>query len=213
MTARFDPRSGDLRLTGDIGPYTGAFLELEGQASEAYTRFVFSDVEQARTVRDFLFQRGLSEFSPPYGQVAVEGDDVLGMIAYLDAHDAQRMRLRAAFALAQAEFLRGDPELQARIRLAGSTLLKPRKGDLYLSRIATDPSARGRGVGRFLMTHFETEARNRGCERLVLEVSASQPIARNFYRQLKFEEIAECRAVDAESSRSLEYVHMAKRLE
>ena len=61
------------------------------------------------------------------------------------------------------------------------------QGDIQT--IAVAPAARGMGLGRGLMHALITEARRRGIATLFLEVRADNPIARNLYRSLGFEEI------------------------
>jgi len=55
-------------------------------------------------------------------------------------------------------------------RLVGCVFLKPEPPDcLYLGKIAVDPAAQGRGIGRRLFERALTEARGRGLSRLRLE--------------------------------------------
>lgn len=59
----------------------------------------------------------------------------------------------------------------------------------YLSLIGTAPSARGAGVGRFLMEAFERMARADGCRRTSLLVSDFNASALAFYRSLGYWEL------------------------
>lgn len=69
-------------------------------------------------------------------------------------------------------------------------LLAPRGGEQGdIQTIAVTPAARGMGLGRGLMHALITESRRRGIRYLFLEVRADNPIARNLYRSLGFEEI------------------------
>lgn len=69
-------------------------------------------------------------------------------------------------------------------------LLAPKGGEQGdIQTIAVAPAARGMGLGRGLMHALITEARRRGIAFLFLEVRADNPIARNLYRSLGFEEI------------------------
>lgn len=69
-------------------------------------------------------------------------------------------------------------------------LLAPKGGEQGdVQTIAVAPAARGMGLGRGLMHALITEARRRGIAYLFLEVRADNPIARNLYRSLGFEEI------------------------
>jgi [ribosomal protein S18]-alanine N-acetyltransferase len=52
----------------------------------------------------------------------------------------------------------------------GFALSRVVAGEAELLLLAVDPHARGRGVGRSLLSHFQAAARARGAERLHLEV-------------------------------------------
>jgi len=65
-------------------------------------------------------------------------------------------------------------------------------GDFYLQAVAVDDDQRGHGIGSMLMDHMEQRARDQGCSRLVLDVSASNEGARRLYSRRGM-------SVDAES--------------
>lgn len=58
-----------------------------------------------------------------------------------------------------------------------------------LRRIAVSPSARGRGLGRDLLVGVIAHARARACERVELEVAASNVAALGLYRAAGFAEV------------------------
>ncbi|MFA5606200.1 MAG: ribosomal protein S18-alanine N-acetyltransferase [Leucobacter sp.] len=62
-------------------------------------------------------------------------------------------------------------------------------GDGDVQTIAVTPSARGRRLGRRLMDALLEEAARRGARQVFLEVRADNPIARNLYATLGFQEI------------------------
>lgn len=202
----------ELRVSEDILPHEAAYLALESQASAPYSRFVYDDAAQAQALRALLFDCGLCEFSPPFGRVLLEGDRVLGMMACLEAHHLSERRLQAALALARSGALQRHPSLQRRLQLARQTLLRPRPGELYLSRIAVDAAHRGRGLSHILMEWLDQEARVRGCHALVLEVASASEVARSLYRARHFEVVDTREARDEESGRALVYLHMRKGL-
>ena len=203
----------ELRISEDIPPaHEAVYLALESQASAPYSRFVYDDEVQAQALRALLFERGLCEFSRPFGRVLLEGDRVLGMMACLEARPLNERRLQAALTLARSGALQRHPSLQRRLQLARQTLLQPRPGELYLSRIAVEAAQRGRGLGHVLMERLDQEARARGCHALVLEVAPGSEVALSLYRARRFE-VVDCREVrDEESARVLAYVHMRKPL-
>lgn len=67
--------------------------------------------------------------------------------------------------------------------------LRERQADIQT--IAVVESARGGGLGRVLMQHLISQARDRGAGELFLEVRADNPVAEGLYLSLGFEQIAE----------------------
>jgi ribosomal protein S18 acetylase RimI-like enzyme len=201
-----------MELTTELAAYEQVFLDLEFQASAPYTSFVFSTTEQALEVRQFLLGKNLGEFSPPYGRLLCDAGQPLGMLAVLSGKELGARRLKAAHALSRSAFLERDPSLAGRLQLAGRTLLKVLPDDLYISRVATVSAARGRGIGRHLIEEAEREARGRGCQRLVLEVSPASTAAVQLYRRTGFEQIDSKQVLDPLTGRSLHYLHLVKTL-
>ena len=66
----------------------------------------------------------------------------------------------------------------------------PGAPDADVQTIAVLPHARGRGLGRTLMTQLLNEARRRGVREVFLEVRADNPGAQALYLSLGFEQIA-----------------------
>lgn len=113
-----------------------------------------------------------------------------------DLDDCARIEA-ASFAHAQldlrAELARPYARLWVARPEAGSPalgfLLAWRLGDeLEIQTVATAPEARRRGVGRALVLAAIDEARATGCQRLLLEVRASNQAALGLYRALGFEQ-------------------------
>lgn len=68
---------------------------------------------------------------------------------------------------------------------AGFTLTRSITGEEELLLIAVIPAYRGRGLGRKLLEHLETDARSRGAEQLFLEMRSNNP-AEKLYRARGF---------------------------
>lgn len=66
-------------------------------------------------------------------------------------------------------------------RAEGFVLARHAPGEDELLLIGVRPAARGRGVGRTLLSRFETEARGRGAEQAFLEMRSNNP-AQRLYR-------------------------------
>jgi ribosomal protein S18 acetylase RimI-like enzyme len=187
------------------------YLALEYLASEPYTSFVYESSDQARALARDLLERGLGEFAPPFGTVAVDEHDgtVLGMLAFVDGAALEHVRMEVAIAFVR-EALISDDAVSDRIRLAASALMAVDASDLYLSRIAVAASARGRGIGKALMGVLERAARSQGKTRLVLEVSPQSTAALKLYQTAAFEVADERNVQDPQTGRSLTYRHMFK---
>ena len=194
-------------LTATLDP---AFFELERQASEAYSRFVFDSNREADEFWHVLIDARAAEFLPPFGRPMVDAGRVVAMMACLGQHDLRAMRLRSAAALAKARFFLARPDAQRRVQLASRAQMVVQPSDYYLSRLAVGTGQRRCGFGRRLLTQFEAEATQRGCIRLVLEVSADNAAAIGFYENYGFTRTSAFRVVDDQSGRALEYIHMAK---
>jgi ribosomal-protein-alanine N-acetyltransferase len=80
----------------------------------------------------------------------------------------------------------GDLDAYAAISLAGDVA--------DLERIATRPAARGRGRARELLEDVLDDARDRGAERMLLEVAADNAVAVALYESCGFATIATRRA-------------------
>jgi ribosomal-protein-alanine N-acetyltransferase len=66
----------------------------------------------------------------------------------------------------------------------------PGAPDADVQTIAVVPGARGRGLGRALLTQLVAEARRRGAREVFLEVRADNPGAQHLYETAGFEAIA-----------------------
>lgn len=68
---------------------------------------------------------------------------------------------------------------------AGFTLVRAAPGEEELLLVAVSPEARGRGLGRKLLTSVICDARSRGAEKLFLEMRYNNP-AQHLYSSLGF---------------------------
>nr|MBO2498619.1 GNAT family N-acetyltransferase [Acidimicrobiia bacterium] len=62
-------------------------------------------------------------------------------------------------------------------------------GRAEIKRMYVRPSARGRGIGKAILSRLEAEAELRGARALVLEMGADQPEARRLYESFGFRPI------------------------
>ncbi|MDQ3034221.1 MAG: GNAT family N-acetyltransferase [Myxococcota bacterium] len=215
---RLDSRAASAReraqgLTSPSAEHAREYLELEHEASSPYTRFVYAGPDEARATHRYLYAERACEFGPPFAQVLLDPEGVVAAAALLAEAELTRSRFQAALSLGRVGLFRDDVALQRRMAAASGTLLRPEPADLYVSRFAVAERARGRGVGRRLLSQCEAVARRRGCRRLVLEVSTEHEAALSLYLRAGFDEIGRRRAEDAATGRELVYLHLAKRLE
>lgn len=200
--------SAGLELASPSEQHEDEVLRLEDQAARVYNRFVFRDEALSRRIRRRLYRENLAEFSPPHGEILLEDAQVVGMVSFLEGGRVRRLRLRAAMLLRKSGLLSPQPGVLRRMKAVSGAALAPGSGDLYLSRIAVAPAERGRGIGTRLLDRFESAARERGAERLVLNVNEAAEGAASFYRHAGYEEVGRGTAVDG--GRSLTYLHMTK---
>jgi ribosomal-protein-alanine N-acetyltransferase len=80
-----------------------------------------------------------------------------------------------------------DPESLAGY---GGLLAPKNSGDGDIQTLAVAEQARGKGLGRGLVTALLLEAKSRGAREVFLEVRADNPVARSLYDSLGFEQIA-----------------------
>ena len=61
-----------------------------------------------------------------------------------------------------------------------------KKGDFYLAGLAVDEKVRGEGVGGIMLNQAINMARQKGCERVVLDVALDNPRAKKLYERTGF---------------------------
>ncbi|HEY7517512.1 MAG TPA: GNAT family N-acetyltransferase [Methylomirabilota bacterium] len=197
-----------LTLSADIGLARARYLELEQAASRPYGRFVYGSDAIHAAVHAYLLDSGAAEFSPPDGKLALADTEVVGMLAALSGAALGHRRLQSAYRIARSPFVAADTDLTRRIRLASETLLRPDPDDLYVSRIAVAPTARGRGIGAAMLERLLREARAAGMRRCVVEVAPGNAAALALYARHGFVQVDARSVTDARTGRALAYIHM-----
>lgn len=199
----------ELTLTGDVAAHRQAHLDLVAAAKEAYARFVFDDMAQARRVQAWLLDEGVAEYGAPWCHFAVDGS-AAGLYAAAPSESLRKVRLRAAARIWKSPLLASERAVLDRMAAAGRARATLLDGDFYLSVMAVAPDRRRAGVGRFLMHALERDARASNRARIVLEVSADNRAAIDLYSACGFDQIAEGLADDPDGRRSLRLLHLAK---
>ena len=197
----------------DPADHVQEMLELEFLASEPYARFVYDTEVEAKEIAKFLFESNVGETVAPYVSLALDdATTVLGMATFLDGAELRTARMAAAIALVRGRKVAAASATRSRMLLAAEILMDVEPHELYLSRIAVAELARGRGVGRWLIEQYESDARRRSKTRLVLEVAPEHAAALSLYERCGFETLCERETSDPETGRRLAYLHMAKTL-
>lgn len=129
-------------------------------------------------------------------------DDVIHMLALEAVFPGDRLSRRALRRLVtsgsavlrviDAADSAGSPGSPDSPGISAALVLLTRR-NTRLARIyslAVDPAARGRGLAKTLIADAESIARQRGCDRIALEVRADNTAARALYRSAGFTEAA-----------------------
>jgi len=95
---------------------------------------------------------------------------------------------------ARGSFSLGQVVLDAAGHGLGYTLGRVLFEEAHLLKIAIEPRARRAGLGRWMLAAFESEARARGAEGVVLEVRVGNTPARALYQAAGYREVAWRRA-------------------
>lgn len=193
-------------------PYADDLIRLELMASLPYAQFVYGSIQEAERVDRMLLESGTAEFGPPFARILLAAGRPAGMIAVLSFAELVRARLGAAMTLRRAGVITPGSEREVAVRSAAATLWSVEPDDLYLSRLAVAPEARGRKLGSVLLAEVERSARQRACRRIVLEVASGNRPAVKLYESAGFVP-GEIRAAEHEGRPRLEYLHMAKAIE
>jgi len=74
-------------------------------------------------------------------------------------------------------------------RLVGYGIMSVAAGEAHVLNVCVHPDCQLRGLGRQLMLELLSRARDRGADRVFLEVRPSNRVARHLYQSLGFREI------------------------
>lgn len=127
----------------------------------------------------------------PQGFLAVAEGALLGVLAYLPAADLPRARMTEAQHLMRALSKEGKVAFRDHLRAQGDGFGPVPEESIYLSRIAVEPEARGRGVGRALVTALAAIASGPPAVPCSLHVRRENEGARALYERLGYQIIEE----------------------
>ena len=177
-------------------------------ASNPFADWYFGDAEIASEIIGEWMERPSSEFYIGRGIVMFDDDgEPRGILIGMSGAEAAKCRM--ADFTAFCEEIGDEPgadEVIDQVVTASRELFPPIRDDaFYISRIAVDRNARGRGLGRQLVRHTIELKRKEGFPRVRLDVSADNVGAIRVYNSLGLETISRGQSKTA----PLEYCAMA----
>ena len=177
-------------------------------ASNPFADWYFGDAEIAAEIIGEWMERPSSEFYIGRGIVMFDDDgEPRGILIGMSGAEVAKCRM--ADFTAFCEEIGDEPgadEVIDQVVTASRELFPPIRDDaFYISRIAVDRNARGRGLGRQLVRYTIELKRKEGFPRVRLDVSADNVGAIRVYNSLGLETISRAQSKTA----PLEYCAMA----
>lgn len=189
---------------------------LSGQihaASNPFADWYFGTQEVAREILEEWMARPTSEVYVGRAIVMLDaaanggGERPMGCLIALDGSELARSRA-ADFAAFCADLGAGDEAAAAIdhvVSVSRQLFVPVAEDELYISRVAIDETARGRGLGSHLVAHAIETHQSRGYRKFRLDVSADNAAAIRAYEGSGLKIIGKARSEDA----GLEYCAMA----
>jgi len=146
--------------------------------------------KRALSIFKCLFLKHANLFSMDHVYVVKSEGTVGSMVLFYDWHTKEKEDIRTGLSM----FCCMGVDFLARIPLfikAGSCTGYVRKGEIYISNLATYPKFRGRGMASALIAKVEEEAKKSGGKYLSLDVEVENADAIKLYQRLGFRIIKE----------------------
>lgn len=178
------------------------FARLAQIASDQFFQHLFGS--RAGAVLESMFLLRDNDNSHRYTTFLLQDDRIAGMLHGYPATDARRHAARSHWlylryaAWQMPRMLALGFLLRDLLDFLGNNL---HDGDFYLAMLAIDQPYRGRGQSKTLIQECERRARERGCDRLTLDVDERNHIARAAYARAGFEQWAQSKKVKLEGER------------
>ena len=168
-------------------PLRPRLVSLVVDAAQPYARALYGEDGVAAEVFAAAMARPAAEIAIERTRVLMEGGELRGCYVALpggEVRAGRRQELLEALRLLGSARIAGMR--QRLVELAG--LFAPVADDeFYLSKLAVEPAARGRGLGRVLLQHYVERGQQLGFRRFRLDVSADNTAARALYAHAGFE--------------------------
>lgn len=176
---RFEPAAAWMKHKTDLIPLLVA-------ASQPYLGALYGGPPAGAAIFAALMACDASEFSAGHAQILCEAGDPRGCYVALPGSQLPACR-RAELCEALRYFGAGAASsLGKRLALLSSLFPPILDGDFYLSKLAVQAAARGRGFGRLLLDHYMERGRQMGFRRFRLDVSQKNHAARHLYEAAGF---------------------------
>lgn len=179
-------------IAGQPAPEQAAhFASLAQIASDGFFAILFGS--RAKLVLETMFLLSDNDNSHIHTTFLLADDDAIaGMLHAFSGREAKARAWRSAWLYLRFARWQALRALAVAIRLGGildfvGGNLEP--DDLYIAMLALYPAYRGRGCGKRLLGEAERLARQRGCNRLTLDVEAGNTVARAVYAASGFRQI------------------------
>lgn len=148
-------------------------------------QFIFGkNREKARAKIGKLIMAGNNSFGKENISVALDGEEIVGIAithSTMD-HDTESKVYSKNFGL--WDLMKLGLVVEPAVKRLLTTEIS--STELYLSNLCVDGDRRGQGVGGFIMEKVIEMAREKGYNRVVLDVSADNPGAKRFYDRVGF---------------------------
>jgi ribosomal protein S18 acetylase RimI-like enzyme len=132
-----------------------------------------------------LFQHPKNLFSFEHSYFIEVDGKIAGMSLGYTWNENRQERLYTGLLLMR--YLKWDIIVQSSYLLKIQDILeRPGEGDYYLSNIAVYPEFRGLGLGTSLLKKMEVEAKEKGCNRIILDVEVDNKRAMRLYERLGY---------------------------
>jgi ribosomal protein S18 acetylase RimI-like enzyme len=158
--------------------------ELLYETDRKIFNFFYGNKVNTAQILEKLVRLGENNLGHEHIYVVTQDERVIGILLYFEGDNHHKM--------GELKFLYKNLNLMDAIRfflidLKDSLILSYlKKSDFYLSSLAVDEEFRGEGVGSIILDQAINMARQRGCERVVLDVALDNSGARRLYERTGF---------------------------
>ena len=153
-------------------------------------KFLFGKRKKAIPKIEQLIKTTYTSFSMNFIYIAKNENDLLGIVLGYKGNEIKKKSENKEF-YDSVGFLLSLKITLKKFILNHIITLNPLENDFYISNICVNEKIRGKGIGSFLLQNIYPLAKSKGCNRIVLDVSAENTKAISFYEKTGFKKIRE----------------------